>query len=112
MCSPGERRSPWKPRFVSKRSSRHLRGRGRTFSTTTRDRSLPVPSLRTGSRLQTCASVGMAEEEHWTTFLGSIFVLTMGDTLAVGDIFDPQSGQLVAGEHRSSEKEPQVSNPF
>lgn len=31
---------------------------------------------------------------------------------AVGDIFDPETGQLIAGEQHSLEKKPQESNPF
>ncbi|HEX4203452.1 MAG TPA: P1 family peptidase [Ktedonobacteraceae bacterium] len=41
------------------------------------------------------------------TLVGALVVVN-----AVGDIFDQETGQLVAGEHHSREKEPQVSNPF
>src|SRR6266700_4910933 len=68
MCSLGELRSRWKQRFVSPRSTRHLRERDRSFSTLTRDRSLPVQILLVASKQQGFASVGMAEAERWTTF--------------------------------------------
>src|SRR5258708_12984603 len=42
LYSLGELRSPWKPRFVSKRSTRHFRRRDPRFLTTTTDCSLPV----------------------------------------------------------------------
>jgi L-aminopeptidase/D-esterase-like protein len=41
------------------------------------------------------------------TLVGALVVVN-----AVGDIFDPQTGHLVAGEYHSPEQDPEVSNPF
>jgi L-aminopeptidase/D-esterase-like protein len=49
------------------------------------------------------ASVELADG----TLVGALVIVN-----AVGDVFDPSTGQLIAGEQYSPEKEPQRSHPF